>query len=66
MRGFPGQPFELEFVRIEPYVKPKRSLTGATSERVDTRVLQVLYKAGPSPVPLYAGQQVDVFLEARP
>jgi hypothetical protein len=28
----------LSFVRFEPYVLPKRSLTGDTAERVDTRV----------------------------
>lgn len=63
VRGFPDQPFELEFVRIEPWVRPKRSLTGATNERVDTRVLQVIFKAKPSTLPIYVGQQVDVFME---
>jgi len=32
----------LKFVRIEPFVIPKKSLTGDSVERVDTRVLQVL------------------------
>lgn len=63
VRGFPEKPIALEFVRIEPWVRPKRSLTGATSERVDTRVLQVIFKLGPSDVPVYVGQQVDVFME---
>jgi len=31
----------LEFVRFEPYVIPRKSLTGDSTERVDTRVLQV-------------------------
>ena len=66
VRGFPNHPFDLEFVRIEPYVRPKRSLTGATNERVDTRVLQVIFKAGPSALPIYVGQQVDVFMEGVP
>ena len=66
VRGFPNHPFELEFVRIEPYVRPKKSLTGATNERVDTRVLQVIFKAGPSSLPIYVGQQVDVFMEGAP
>ncbi len=65
VRGFPDAPFDLEFVRIEPYLRPKRSLTGATSERVDTRVLQVIFRAGKSSLPLYVGQQVDVFMEGR-
>ena len=37
----------LHFVRVEPYVVPKRSLTGDSSERVDTRVLQVIYSFDP-------------------
>ncbi|MCE9637496.1 MAG: efflux RND transporter periplasmic adaptor subunit [Planctomycetes bacterium] len=63
VRGFPEKPVELEFLRVEPWVRPKRSLTGATNERVDTRVLQVIFKLGKSDVPIYVGQQVDVFME---
>jgi hypothetical protein len=37
VRGNPAQQTPLEFVRFEPYVVPKRSLTGASDERVDTR-----------------------------
>jgi len=33
----------LKFVRFEPYVIPKVSLTGESTERVDTRVLQVIF-----------------------
>lgn len=55
----------LRFERIEPYVIPKRSLTGATDERVDTRVLQVIYTfEQPKDFNLYVGQQVDAFIEA--
>lgn len=54
----------LRFERIEPYVIPKRSLTGASDERVDTRVLQVIYSFEKAPeVTLYVGQQVDIFIE---
>jgi len=56
----------LEFVRVEPYVVPKRSLTGESTERVDTRVLQVLYSFDPKALPVYVGQQMDVFVEAEP
>jgi multidrug resistance efflux pump len=55
---------DLEMVRVEPYVVPKRSLTGESTERVDTRVLQVLYRFDPQAMPSYVGQQVDVFVEA--
>ena len=33
----------LKFVRFEPYVIPKVSLTGQPTERVDTRVMQAIY-----------------------
>ena len=54
----------LRFVRMEPYVVPKRSLTGDSVERVDTRVLQVIYAFDPKGLPVYVGQQVDAFVEA--
>ena len=54
----------LRFVRIEPYIVPKKSLTGESSERVDTRVLQIIYRFDrPTGASIYVGQQMDVFLE---
>lgn len=65
LKGDPTVTFPLEFIRVEPYVVPKVSLTGSSTERVDTRVLQVIYSlTRPSDPPLYVGQQVDVFIEA--
>jgi multidrug resistance efflux pump len=64
LRGSPGQEFPLTFVRVEPYVVPKKSLTGNNSERVDTRVLQVIYAVEAEGAPLYVGQQMDVFIDA--
>jgi HlyD family secretion protein len=54
----------LKFVRFEPYVVPKKSLTGDTTERVDTRVLQVIYSFDRNDLPIFVGQQMDVFIEA--
>jgi RND family efflux transporter MFP subunit len=54
----------LKFVRFEPYVIPKKSLTGDSTERVDTRVLQVIYSIEHPNLPIFAGQQMDVFIEA--
>jgi HlyD family secretion protein len=54
----------LRFVRFEPYVVPKKSLTGDTTERVDTRVLQVIYSFDRHDLPIFVGQQMDVFIEA--
>ena len=65
LKGDPNVTFPLEFIRVEPYVIPKVSLTGSSTERVDTRVLQVIYSLKrPENPPLYVGQQVDVFIEA--
>lgn len=65
LKGDPAITFPLEFIRVEPYVIPKVSLTGSSTERVDTRVLQVIYSLiRPVDLPLYVGQQVDVFIEA--
>ncbi|MDR4472557.1 MAG: hypothetical protein MRJ92_07865 [Nitrospira sp.] len=59
-------PIPLTFVRIEPYIVPKKSLTGENTERVDTRVLQVIYRFERSAFPVYTGQQVDVFIDREP
>ena len=75
-KGAPGRAFvrgnshislPLSFVRIEPYILPKASFNGDTTQRIDTRVLQVIYKVETSSsyVP-YTGQMLDVFLETNP
>lgn len=63
LKGAADKAIPLTFARIEPYIVPKRSLTGDNTERVDTRVLQVIYHFAPPPFPVYAGQQVDVFID---
>jgi HlyD family secretion protein len=57
---------KLHFVRFEPYVIPKVSLTGEPTERVDTRVLQVIYSFERGSLPIYVGQQMDVYIDASP
>ncbi|HET6418985.1 MAG TPA: biotin/lipoyl-binding protein [Geobacteraceae bacterium] len=55
----------LEFVRIQPYVSPKIQLSDQRTERVDVRVLPVIFRfAKPRNVPLYPGQLVDVYIES--
>ena len=63
LKGDTQHPMPIRFVRIEPYVVPKRSLTGDSSERVDTRVLQIIFEMDRPELPLYVGQQVDVFIQ---
>lgn len=63
-RGDAAAVYQLAFVRYEPLVVPKRSLTGTGGDRVDTRVLQVIYRIVPDerlPTPR-VGQQFDVFI----
>jgi multidrug efflux pump subunit AcrA (membrane-fusion protein) len=63
--GHPELSYPLTFVRTEPYVIPKRSLSGDNRERVDTRVLLVIYSlAPPAGAPLFVGQQIHVYIDA--
>ncbi|MCI0331835.1 MAG: HlyD family efflux transporter periplasmic adaptor subunit [Planctomycetes bacterium] len=66
LKGQPKEWFPLKFVRIEPYVVPKKSLTGDNTERVDVRVLQVIYAIDTRGKRLFVGQQLDVFIDASP
>jgi multidrug resistance efflux pump len=63
-RGHPEIAYPLKYERIEPFVVPKKSLTGDNIERVDTRVLQVIYALESKDRPVYVGQQMDVFIDA--
>jgi len=58
----------LKLVRIEPYARPKRDLSGSNRERVDTRVIEAVFEMQPLPqaksTPTYPGQAVDVFIES--
>lgn len=79
-RGVAPRTLALRFVRIEPYARPKSDLFGTTVERVDTRVVDVLYDIIPDPAQgvsdkvgenapsepafIVPGQALDVFIEA--
>ncbi|MFO0870550.1 MAG: HlyD family efflux transporter periplasmic adaptor subunit [Pirellulales bacterium] len=63
LRGDGERTVELEFVRVEPYVIPKKWLAGDNTERVDTRVLQVIYAVREMPSDLFVGQMLDIFIE---
>lgn len=53
----------LEFVRVQPYVSPKIELSDQRAERVDVRVLPVIFRfQKPKNLSLYPGQLVDVFI----
>ena len=53
----------LEYVRLQPYVSPKIELSNQRTERVDVRVLPVIFRfEKPKNLSLYPGQLVDVFI----
>jgi multidrug resistance efflux pump len=65
LRGSNTPGVKMQYVRTEPLVVPKRNLTGTVSERVDTRVMQVIYSISPASLRAIVGQQVDVYIEDK-
>jgi len=66
LRSNKDRKYALTFVRTEPYVLPKKQLSGDTAEQVDTRIMEVVYAITPiDGAPLYVGQQLDVFIEGK-
>ncbi len=65
-RSNPNLEVPLSFKRIEPYIVPKTALAGGSTERVDTRTLQMIYTIQANNLPLYAGQLLDVYIQAAP
>lgn len=56
----------LEFERIQPYVTPKIELSDQRTERVDVRVLPVLFKfKPPQDLNIFPGMLVDVYVETK-
>jgi len=53
----------LTFVRIQPIISPKIELSNERQERVDVRVLPVIFRfENPKDSHLYPGQLVDVYV----
>jgi HlyD family secretion protein len=52
----------LVFVRVQPYVTPKIELSNQRQEKVDLRVLPVIFRFQKQDAPVYPGQLVDVFI----
>lgn len=65
LRGDGQRRVALTFVRFEPQATPKQNLTGG-AERVDTRVVEAIYAFDRDALPAFVGQQMDVFVDAKP
>lgn len=63
-RSNPNEALNLTFVRFKPYIRAKENLA-VSGQKVDTRVLQVIYALPRASFPLFVGQQMDVFIERK-
>ena len=64
-RGDAKRQVKAMFVRAEPLIIPKRSLTNSATERVDVRVLQLIFALPEEGSQFFVGQQVDGFVPAK-
>jgi len=64
VRGRAERRVPLTFVRREPLVIPKTNLAGGQRERIDTRVLEVIYSVTEEELEATVGQLVDVYLSS--
>ena len=56
----------LQYVRVQPYVSPKVQLSNQRTERVDVRVLPVIFRfEKPRNANVYPGQLVDVYIGGK-
>jgi HlyD family secretion protein len=65
LRGSFTNKVPLEFVRVQPYVSPKIELSNQRQEKVDLRVLPVIFRFEKKDAPVYPGQLVDVFMGSQ-
>jgi len=63
LRGQPNVKINLKFLRYDPYVIPKSNLTNNIAEKIDTRVIELVYSFDRSKVTVFPGQRMDVFIE---
>jgi HlyD family secretion protein len=52
----------LQFVRVQPLVTPKIELSNQRQEKVDLRVLPVIFRFEKKDAPVYPGLLVDVYI----
>jgi HlyD family secretion protein len=65
LRGDATKRIPLTFVRFEPQAIPKTNLNGG-GERIDTRVVEAIYAFNRGELSAFVGQQMDVYVTARP
>lgn len=65
LRGYNQRKIPLKFIRIEPLLRSKKSISNQGNELTDTRVLVILYSFDNTQINAYPGQQMDVYIEKK-
>jgi HlyD family secretion protein len=66
IRGMNNKAVPLSFVNIQPFTIPNIELNDQRSEKVDVRVLPIIFKfQKPADINLFPGQLVDVYIKAK-
>ncbi len=64
VRGLDNKSLPLEFVNLQPYTIPNIELSNQRNERVDVRVLPIVFKfIRPDDINIFPGQLVDVYIK---
>jgi len=67
VRGLINRSVPLEFSSLQPFTIPNIELSDERNERVDVRVLPIIFRfEKPSDINLFPGQLVDVYIKGKP
>lgn len=66
IRGTKNESIALEYVNTQPYAIPNIQLSNERNERVDVRVLPILFKfKKPNNMNIFPGQLVDIYIKGK-
>ncbi len=65
IRGSDNKRIPLQFSLIQPNIVPKKNITNDPAEKIDMRVMKIVYHFDNKDVGAYPGQQMDVFIEDK-
>ncbi len=55
----------LKFIRVDPFMVPKKYLTNDVDEKIDTQVFEILYRIEKTDAYLIIGEQMDVYIDVE-
>lgn len=66
IRGLDNRSVPLEFINIQPFTIPNIQLSDERTQRVDVRVLPIIFKfTKPTDINIYPGQLVDIYIKGK-